>query len=283
VYDHFFESGGDSLRARELVVAITREIGWEISLEVLLARPTVAQMAEAIETGIANPSRQRWMRPWKASLVAMRPGKGTPLVFIPGGYTGENELLVFASLLPCLRTEHPVLGARFNFMGSGVLPPLSLKGIARKLSRAIHRSSTTQTPILIGECQSCGLTLETARLLHRTFGSTPKVILLDPWLPRTKTSSNHRNHPRAIAWYLQLARRYEPRTYNGEVHLICAEGQERLSACLDWWNDRLKAGCHGHLAPGDHYSYLRSHREPLADILNGILQSLSRNIQPHSL
>ncbi|MFE0176134.1 acyl carrier protein [Streptomyces sp. NPDC059002] len=54
VEDDFFELGGDSLLAAELQLAIDQEFGVEVPAAALFMTPTIAALAEAVETAAKN-------------------------------------------------------------------------------------------------------------------------------------------------------------------------------------------------------------------------------------
>jgi amino acid adenylation domain-containing protein len=268
VYDHFFESGGDSLRAVDLVLSLSLELRREIPTQALIRHPTIAQLAEAIESGRIHDRRQPWLRRWKASVLALREeGGGTPLLVIPGGYVSENELLVFTALVPHLDREHPVFGARLNLHATRVIPPLSVRAIARAIGKSYIAASGRRLPVVIGECQSCPLACEVAQWLARHLGAAPLLLLLDPWHPRTRPPRDA-SHPPGIRRLQRLLGGSEPGPYAGKSHVICAREAGRLALCRDWWRARLGPGCEAAEVPGGHHSYIRQHRKSLVEAIN---------------
>jgi amino acid adenylation domain-containing protein len=274
VYDSFFAAGGDSMAAVDLMLGLSEALGQKVPGHLLLHHPTIAQLAEALEAGFADTGEEAGGRPWQASLLALRPeGSGAPVIFIPGGYASENELLVFAGLLPYLTGDHPVFGVRLNFLARQVSEPESLAGIAGSLVTVLReRVGALASVILVGECRACTLAVATANQLEREWGVAPRLILLDPWHPRDEAAPARQvTHPPAIARYYELLRTSEPGSYAGEVHVVCAEATGRLQACLSWWQGRLGSACHGRTVPGDHHSYLRLYRKRLAEAINDLL------------
>ena len=51
--DHFFDAGGDSLAAEDVMAAISVAIGRELELWLLLDHPTAAALAHALDEGVA--------------------------------------------------------------------------------------------------------------------------------------------------------------------------------------------------------------------------------------
>ncbi len=280
VYDTFLELGGDSLLALGLVLRLTRELGGNEKdwLALLLRVPTIAQMAEAAgNLNLVRAKRAPWFQFVNAALIPMREsGDANPIVFIPGGYTSENELLVCAGLLPHLNAARPVYGVRLNLWAGRVLPPLSVSGLARKIDRALHESGRFEdAPVLVGECAASSLAFETAKVLQRRHGKPPRLILLDPFLPRTPSPVGRVRapEPMAVRRYLRLLQAYRPSAFQGGADLVCCEESGRAEICLAWWRQFLPGGCQVHVVPGDHDTYIRRHQKPLAETLDAICES----------
>jgi hypothetical protein len=253
------------------MLALSKEFGCTLPPEVLIARPSVAQFAEALDAGLVPGGPAPWFRLPGATLLPLREAGGeTPLLFIPGGYTSENELLVFAGLMTGVNTAHAASGVRLNLHASRVLPPFSLKGLARAIGRAWLRRHGARVPVIVGECQACALACESAQWLSRKLAAPPVVALLDPWQPRSTHSPAP--HPPAVRRYYDLLRRHEPARYPGEVHIVCASQSRRLAECHEWWRSRLGTHCLAHEVPGDHHTYIRAHKTHLAALLNDILR-----------
>ena len=56
--DHFFELGGDSLRATQLVNRVRSEIGIELEITEIFESPTLAELAAVIDKSLPNPERK---------------------------------------------------------------------------------------------------------------------------------------------------------------------------------------------------------------------------------
>lgn len=275
VYDNFFELGGDSLRGMDLILRMSQELEQVLPLALLLNHPSVAQMAEALTAGFVEfrqPARAR--RP-RATLLALRPfGHRPPLIFLPGGYGSENELLTCAGLVPYLDAAHPVFGIRLNLLDKEVVPPRSVASLARQVVRQLRKTLGGRTPILVGECLASGLALETARMLARKTGTPPLLVLLEP--PAGTTAAGQASaHPPAVERYFQLLRSHQPRPYAGEVHVVVCQDRAQAAPRSVW-----EAGghIHRHVVPGTHHTYIRQERRSLAQALTEICASSSARL-----
>ncbi|MGE3803556.1 MAG: AMP-binding protein [Gemmataceae bacterium] len=267
-YDDFFALGGDSLTGMEIIRRLSQELDEPLALGLLINHPTVAQMAESIAAGFTNSQVEPWFRKLRASVLPLRPsGDKSPLVFIPGGYTSENELMVFAALLPYLNSGHPVLGIRFNLLARRVLPPWSMAGLARTVARKLARKLAGRVPVVVGECLACSLALETSRRLAGLMPVPPKLILLDPWQPRLAGQRSVAGDTWALRWYFRILQAHRPRPYLGEVHIIrCRDAESNARAS---WQPCGTSEFHYQVA-GNHHTYIRQHRQALAQLLNAI-------------
>ncbi len=98
VDDDFFEIGGDSLAAAELLAALESEIGEELAPSLLVRAPTVALLADALR----SPDRRRDATP----IVSLQPlGSGPPLVL---AHPEDGTTNVYAGLVRGLGAERPV-------------------------------------------------------------------------------------------------------------------------------------------------------------------------------
>ena len=103
VTDNFFEMGGHSLMAVWMAARIAEETGREISLQLLITRPTVRALAGWLEHPDAAVSSE--------PLVELRPGAGAPVFIIPAGdRTALSKLKMARQIKPGYRVfglEYP--------------------------------------------------------------------------------------------------------------------------------------------------------------------------------
>jgi thioesterase domain-containing protein/acyl carrier protein len=98
-HDNFFDLGGDSLQALELVLNIEHRLDRSLSLSAIVETPTIASMAEAMRKG----------RP--VSVAVLLPSQGTkrPFFCVHGH---DGHVLRFCPLARHLGTDRPVYGIR---------------------------------------------------------------------------------------------------------------------------------------------------------------------------
>src|SRR5260370_3321792 len=78
--DDFFDVGGDSLKAIKFILDLERALGLELSLILITEAPKFARLCEALKEHRAT----RYV-----PLVALKPGDGSPPVFIIHGLAGD--------------------------------------------------------------------------------------------------------------------------------------------------------------------------------------------------
>src|SRR4051794_38047815 len=95
----FFELGGDSLQALNLIIELERVTGKTLPLGILYEAPTIDALSKAIE----HHADAKF-----SSLVPLQPlGKRTPLFFI---HTTPGDVLGYGGLVYQLGTEQPCYG-----------------------------------------------------------------------------------------------------------------------------------------------------------------------------
>ena len=166
IKDDFFELGGTSLLAVDLVVQINRQFGQRLALTALIEAPTIEQLA-CFVTGSESLD----------SLVLIREGGDKPPLFLV--HDGDGETMLYRNLAVLLRRDHAVYG----------LQPVSRQNVPLAQSRisemAAHhmdriRSVQPQGPYLLGGmCAGGVIAYEIARQLQDRGETVAMVALLD--------------------------------------------------------------------------------------------------------
>ncbi len=176
--DNFFDAGGHSLKAVELLALVEQVFHKQLPLAMFFEAPTVAKMAQLVRASGWSPS-------WR-SLVAIQPrGVKLPLFAVPGA--GGN-VLVFAALAKLLGNDRPLYGLQSRGLDGLSKPFTSIEEAAEHFLAEI-RSVQPQGPyFILGTCTGGVVAYEIAQRLRRADAEVTLVIV-ESWHP----SSNRRS------------------------------------------------------------------------------------------
>jgi len=173
VGDSFFDLGGDSLRAAELLAAVERRFGRTFSLPALLDHPTIESLAAAIR-GDVRP------RAYGELLVALRTsGSRSPFFCVPGGNgPGFN----FRTIARLLGDDQPFYAFHVATEIGHSLPETMTGWALRFLDETLRIQP--RGPYRLGGHSFGGhVAYEMARLLHERGETVEFVALLDTYAP----------------------------------------------------------------------------------------------------
>ena len=172
VHDNFFDLGGHSLTAVQLLAHIERMYSRRLPLAVLFEAPTVARMAALLAESV-------WEPPWEF-LVAIQPtGSAVPLFLVPG--IGGTPL-TFGKLARLLGPDQPVYGLQARGLDGKAKPFTSVVDAATHYVREV-RTLRPDGPYLIGgTCTGGVLAYEMAQQL-RARGESVTLIVMESWHP----------------------------------------------------------------------------------------------------
>ena len=182
VDDNFFDVGGHSLLALQLIHELNTALGVELPVRLIFTDPTIGGIARIIETELAARfGRTRRYAP----LVPLKPGGDLPPFFlVAGGVGGENELIVYAGLARYLDPRRPFFGLRARGVDEVVEPHSSVEEMAAEYLRRI-RGVQPEGPYTIGgACIAGVVALEMAQQLRRDQQEVRRLVLLDSSIPR---------------------------------------------------------------------------------------------------
>jgi amino acid adenylation domain-containing protein len=193
--DDFFDLGGDSLSALEVLLGLEKALGEQISAAEFLAAPSPAALAI------------RWGRRGAAQAVAphvvtLQDGRGgLPLFIVPGGAANAQELLVAARLARRIGVEMPVFG-----LPAGPAPHAPVEALARESLRRLRSIQPRGPYRLVGECAGGILAFSMACRLAEE-GESVALALLDTPFPTPGRKRLHRIDWIRQPWGDNLARR----------------------------------------------------------------------------
>ncbi len=287
----FFEAGGNSLSAISLILAVERTFHVQFKTHQFLRAPTPRGLVSVVEEALGGGSAEGRAR----HFIPLRGwGSGAPLVIVPGGYGGENELLVFAKIARLLEWPGSVFGVRSRVGGQASNGMYTTATRARRHTEELLSLWPEGAACLVGECIAAPLAFEMACCLDDAGRRPGALILLDARAPRWwrpywmrvrewTARLRHRvfptNPPSVLACLPSDVRRYynrlwsfRPRSYVGDVHLVISRdlgGDETAQAAR--WQRYVKGQVFVHRVEGSHDEYIRAKATQAAQLLDGIM------------
>ena len=214
--DDFFEIGGDSLSAVEVLVGLSERFGIELSAADLLEAPTPAALVARVALG--GPVAPD-------ALVRIQAGDAAPVFVVPGG-AGDGEDLFVARRLARLTGE----GVPFCCFRSGPAPHPSVEELAARCVRQMREAAPRGPYTLVGDCVGGVLAFAMAVQLEREGERVALLALLDtpyPGIGRQFHSSLLRRAPGADRFARRIA--YFARRLRYHVGILRALSRGRLA------------------------------------------------------
>lgn len=271
VHDDFFELGGDSLTAEELLAIVDSELGFPgVDSHALLGAATVAEFAAALRLPV---DRQH------PTLVPLRvEGSRRPLFCVAGG---GGLALAFVPLVRHLDPELPVWGLQAHSLEHRGRPDWSVRSAARRHVRELRSVQPHGPYRLLGYSFGGVLALEVARQLTAAGEVVESLVVLDAFPPGSRggidPDRSRLNRARDVLGMLVagigpdlgqgqyprfhrqaqfLTGRYHPRhPWPGRALVVAAEGSDRIRRVA--WQQALAGPWSVVDVAGDHYSMLR--------------------------
>ena len=193
VEDDFFELGGDSLSAVELLASLSDALGVELEAADLLEAPTPAALAARAGRPDTAPAR----------LVHLQGGDGRPVFLVPGG-GGDGEDL-FAG-----RRLSRLVGGGFPFLSfrSGPPPHWPVEDLAARCIGQLRAAAPKGPYVLVGDCVGGILAFAMAIRLRAEGEEIALLALLDtPYPASGRKLQSHllRKAPWAVRLIARLA------------------------------------------------------------------------------
>jgi amino acid adenylation domain-containing protein len=176
--DDFFDLGGDSLAAVELVAAIEAEFNINLVPGILVNAPTIQKLAAQIAM---ERDKRRGAHP---SLAELQPGgKRSPIFFVPGGVGGDAEFFVYTRLARHVGAEYPFYGFRARSSDGTTSSQSTVAEMAADYIAAMQSVQPYGPYYVIGECSGGIVAFEIAQQLHARGMELALLVLMDTTRP----------------------------------------------------------------------------------------------------
>jgi acyl carrier protein len=187
VDDNFFDLGGDSLLAAQLISKINKSLHFDLSVPVLFQNPTIKKLATIFDQENHDPSEPKLAKDNASDthlITFQSKGSRPPLFFLHGDWAGGG--LYCARLSQHLGEDQPFYS--LPPYRSGEQRVLKLEEMV-DYHLAIIRKHTPHGPYLLGGyCAGATIAMEIGRKLVEQGEKVPYLLLLDlprravPWL-----------------------------------------------------------------------------------------------------
>ncbi|HXY93367.1 MAG TPA: AMP-binding protein, partial [Acidimicrobiia bacterium] len=176
--DDFFDLGGDSLAAVELMAAIDEQFGVDLPPSAILDAPTVAQLAPLL-------TRRRARR--SSTVVQLREGSGVPFFCVAGGGSPATSLRLLAQALP---EGQACFGIQARGLEERARPDRSVEACARRYLADVCAVQPNGPYLLGGHSFGGIVAFEMARRLETAGEPVALLALLDSPVPSGRGRSD---------------------------------------------------------------------------------------------
>jgi acyl transferase domain-containing protein/acyl carrier protein len=149
IHDDFFELGGDSLMAVQLMSELRKTLSVKLSAHSLLDKPTIATLAEAIKPMSADTNKAMAQVLQSTTLVEIQAGnkQRQPLFLVhPAG----GHVYFYRDLAHYLESEQPIYGFQAQGVDGETQPLTQIEAMAAHYIKAL-RVVQSEGPIVLGE------------------------------------------------------------------------------------------------------------------------------------
>ncbi|WP_238521441.1 non-ribosomal peptide synthetase/type I polyketide synthase [Azospirillum doebereinerae] len=173
----FFDAGGTSLRAVELMARIERRFGVALPIARLFRHPTVAALAGPLAALVRGEGERE---PWSPLVPLAEGGDGRPCFWFPGA---GGSVLSFAPLARRLGDARPVYGLQPAGLDGLAPPDPDMDGMAARAVAAIRTAQPAGPYRLGGHSFGAKLAFAAAQHLLRDGEAVELLTVLDGYAP----------------------------------------------------------------------------------------------------
>lgn len=188
VHDDFFDHGGHSLLAVELVNRVAREQGCTLEVADLLAAPTAASLAARVHRGAGDGSLR----------VTLRKGQGRPLwLFHPIG----GNVVSYRVLARLLDTPRPVIAIQSPGLREAGQAEVTVEAMASLYLEQIRQVQPQGPYLLGGWCFGGAIAYEVTRQLLEAGEAVEGTFMLDTRAPVAANVPAEADDATLLAWF----------------------------------------------------------------------------------
>jgi len=189
ILDDFFELGGDSLAAVQIVTRIESELGQAVPTSILHMAPTIEDLATRLRT-IESVRSESLALPFRVH------GSEPPIFAVPGR---GGDPIVFSYLAKNLGPDRPVYGLATPGLTHEQPIPKTIEKLAEAHLETIREIQPAGPYFLVGFSSGAMVTFELARRIQELGETVAFMGILDGWAPGYPKPSSGRR------WYQYLA------------------------------------------------------------------------------
>jgi malonyl CoA-acyl carrier protein transacylase len=181
----FFDLGGYSLLAVQLVKRVRETWSVDVSAQTLLAKPSLERVAATIDSACADRERHPEQSQCLSLMRIQGAGDRPPLFVVPGGNGEDGELYVHAGLSEGhYGPQQPVFGFRRRGWDGRAEPHLGVEQMAADYLKEIRTIQPAGPYFIHGDCAGGPVAYEMARQLREGGEAVGLLLLTDSLCPR---------------------------------------------------------------------------------------------------
>lgn len=276
IRDDFFDLGGDSLLAVQMMEAVGRRVGCDVPLTTLFTEATVARLANALRAKAALP----------APVVApVNPaGARPPFLFLHGDYSSGG--FYCREVARALGANQPFYAVHPHGIDRSEVPP-TIEAMAEERVRGVRQVLPHGPYLLGGYCAGGLVALEMARRLKADGDDVPLVVIIDAKAPLRRklvysSGIDESTGPTGVSVgpsggatrsfrndvtgrYVDAVARYAPADFPGRVAVLKSARMHDFRQHLGW--AMIASHAESASIPGDHFGAITRHAAELGDAI----------------
>ncbi|HIG0328519.1 TPA: amino acid adenylation domain-containing protein [Legionella pneumophila] len=307
IYDDFFELGGNSLSAMNIISHIQEQFSLTLSIRTLFDFPTISSLAKEIENTCQQKTDCIYNQSSENNIIPLKTeGEKTPLFLVhPIG----GSVFWYKLLGQYFDKDRPLYGIQDPGLDRNELIFSNLEEMASAYVNSIQAIQPNGPYLLGGASFGCTVAIEMAKQLEEKGEIVISIISLDGWAFYPSLQNNElyfqevmkEQNSRILKKYIEnnvsnskfllelqwhrenMLTQYKMPIIKSKFILFKAKKLTEMfqyNASLNWWENYTSQPIELHLTPGDHESmFYEPNIKVLADKLNDSLSE--KDIKPY--